>query len=346
MCFTTLFVLLPKQEYSTSRLTWTQARDKCKEQGQVLLRLHTVGEWNDFKSFLKHNYKTFRCLFIGLQNFGKSAPDMYWGVWHWVGGAVALYINISVENMHSHGAKITTGVTLEPVSFASHFCNGHVCEQLIHNQKHSADHVVSPPQLSTTDKTQMLRNLSLVQCPDGHVTRDFLSCESQSRCGMTCAVFACPLSSPEDKTSISFDGTLATLHSQEIQVTPKYIPMFVCDQGRISISYSLVCNYREECSDVSDEDFCKHTPCPKRKKCWNEHCVLQKKNCDAVRQCEDGSDEVRASSTASKQTNKRKGGGKSAQKVLFINFSVVAERSHRVTTLPTITHKATVGESK
>ena len=39
------------------------------------------------------------------------------------------------------------------------------------------------------------------------------------------------------------------------------VPMFECKDGVQKISYTLVCNFRQDCRDSSDEDLCIFAPC-------------------------------------------------------------------------------------
>ena len=38
-------------------------------------------------------------------------------------------------------------------------------------------------------------------------------------------------------------------------------PEFLCSDDERSVSYTLVCNHRKDCSDQSDEDFCVYPEC-------------------------------------------------------------------------------------
>ena len=73
-------------------------------------------------------------------------------------------------------------------------------------------------------------------CPQGHVTHNFLSCDQQSACWA--------------RVPLSCSSPLRPLP-----------PSFVCSSGIQQVSYSLVCDFRADCSDSSDESFCQHLPC-------------------------------------------------------------------------------------
>ena len=92
--------------------------------------------------------------------------------------------------------------------------------------------------------------------------------------------------------STNFADHFALSLAPDIQVIPWYVPMFECGQDKVSIAYSLVCDFKPECDDLSDEYFCHHITCPDDR-CENEQCLLYKNRCDRIQHCFDGSDEVR-----------------------------------------------------
>ena len=255
--------------------------------------LHIVDEWKDLMA-VKHGYRYIDCYTIGLELFDRSAPDMYRNMWHWMDGTVALYVNISDSFTYYHADKTMTlhyGSTLKPSSKSPRLCQGYICESLIPNDKNVSYKSIHLPLLRTTDSVRTILNLSLVQCPEGHVTRDFLSCDPQSKCGVEHPVSICLLRSNEDRMFIDFTKHLAAAHTLDFQIIGKHVPMFACDEGKVSIAYSLVCDFKTECNDLSDEYFCHHVACP-QSKCNNGQCLLHKNHCDRIRHCFDHSDEV------------------------------------------------------
>ena len=76
---------------------------------------------------------------------------------------------------------------------------------------------------------------AVIQCPDAHFTFQFLACDSGVRCWA---------GGPEScKAPVSPLPPTFTCHSQQ------------------RVSYTLVCDFRTDCSDGSDEDFCVFPPC-------------------------------------------------------------------------------------
>ena len=78
-----------------------------------------------------------------------------------------------------------------------------------------------------------------VVCRLRHVAHQFLACDSSAACW----------DSSSDVTSCA------------APLTP-LPPMFACTSNLQRVSYTLVCDYRRDCIDGSDEDFCVHAPCP------------------------------------------------------------------------------------
>ena len=81
-------------------------------------------------------------------------------------------------------------------------------------------------------------SVTLVACPKGHVTHTFLACDVSSTCwdssssGSLCAAPLTPLP-----------------------------PLFECANGVEAVPYALVCDFRFDCRDSSDENFCDYPPC-------------------------------------------------------------------------------------
>ena len=70
------------------------------------------------------------------------------------------------------------------------------------------------------------------------------------------------------------------------------LPWFSCDDAVTRVYYTLVCDFRQDCHDRSDESFCKHPPCDGFS-CSSGQCVSYSKRCNIVSDCMDDSDEIR-----------------------------------------------------
>lgn len=76
------------------------------------------------------------------------------------------------------------------------------------------------------------------------------------------------------------------------------VTMFVCDNDD-RVYYTLVCGFRYDCSDRSDEVFCEHPHCGGFQ-CRNKQCVPLSNRCDEIAHCVDSSDEVGCSDARKK----------------------------------------------
>ena len=121
------------------------------------------------------------------------------------------------------------------------------------------------------------RNQPLLICPEGHVTHTFLSRDPKSRCGQTMCFF--------------FKGTSSAIEvpPDGRQVAPT-VALYSCTSSDTQVSYSLLCDFRQDCADNSDESFCRHPAC-KQLSCKNGQCLSSDKQCDSQADCLDGSDE-------------------------------------------------------
>ena len=79
--------------------------------------------------------------------------------------------------------------------------------------------------------------VSMVQCPSGHVTRDFLSCDTQGQCGVKEFMTSC--------------------HSKNVTVS-----MFVCEYSHETLHYTLVCDRIQHCADNTDAVSYTHLTLP------------------------------------------------------------------------------------
>ena len=120
-------------------------------------------------------------------------------------------------------------------------------------------------------------NQTLVVCPEGHATHAFLSCDPKSRCGQTRCHFV-------QGTNAISDVISATHHSVDT------VAMYSCSSIDTELSYSLLCDFRQDCADNSDESFCHHPACTQFT-CTSGQCVAMDKRCDIQMDCLDDSDE-------------------------------------------------------
>ena len=119
------------------------------------------------------------------------------------------------------------------------------------------------------DLDDTIWKVSMVQCQSGHVTRDFLPCDTQDEYGLNECLTSC--------------------HSGIVS-----IPMFVCEHSHEALHYTLVCDHIRHCEDNTDEDFCLHRACLRLSsfQCQNGQCIAEDQVFDVKSDCYDGSDEV------------------------------------------------------
>ena len=94
-------------------------------------------------------------------------------------------------------------------------------------------------QIHRVESTASLKE-RFVRCPILHFTHKFLACDVSSACWAR--------------------GELGSSEQCDYSVTP-LPPSFTCTSQIERVPFALVCNYRVDCGDGSDEDFCKYIPC-------------------------------------------------------------------------------------
>ncbi|KAK7500556.1 hypothetical protein BaRGS_00008131, partial [Batillaria attramentaria] len=96
---------------------------------------------------------------------------------------------------------------------------------------------------------------------------------------------ALPASEAESGRSLPRDEQVAHRGSSSVA-------MFVCDNKKQNVPYTLVCDFREDCGDGSDESFCvRKSECPTGFSCQNKQCIDEDKKCDNEYDCLDATDE-------------------------------------------------------
>ncbi|KAK7453174.1 hypothetical protein BaRGS_00039657, partial [Batillaria attramentaria] len=114
------------------------------------------------------------------------------------------------------------------------------------------------------------RRPQLVQCPLHHTTLLFLACDPHTACWGT---------------------GYGSVYTCRLPVTP-LPPSFTCVNQQERVPYTLVCDYRTDCSDGSDEEFCVFPPCNTR-----TDVLTYEQRCDGRPGCVNGADEEKCSMT-------------------------------------------------
>jgi hypothetical protein len=98
---------------------------------------------------------------------------------------------------------------------------------------------------SSMDSANHFQQTHVVECPSGHVTHSFLSCDPRSHCAAKNYVTRCAINATYVDNRVQKDMGLA-------------VGMFQCKTKGETIPFTLVCDFRPDCQDGSDESTCHH----------------------------------------------------------------------------------------
>ena len=136
-----------------------------------------------------------------------------------------------------------------------------VCEHKMEPSGTVHEDVHSPPSVpsvvvahlpnDTYNQVELLRS-SAVVCPRSHWTHSFLACDIMSACWAR-------------RDVIKYSQERMTWGIPASSTCPPPLtslpPYFRCLNDVDHVPYTMVCDYRQDCSDNSDEDFCLFPPC-------------------------------------------------------------------------------------
>ncbi|PVD27155.1 hypothetical protein C0Q70_12309 [Pomacea canaliculata] len=258
--------------------TWSSASRECRNRGGNLGNTKTKQERNAFNK-MYHVEKAPFDMHVGLSTYDGTLPPQYKKVLVWSDGTVAydyVYlafsvgrISVSIYNTHC------SVFSLHFDDFALQPCIQQFQEGIPLCEFYLPTLNVSKMSLQMSsfknDHVTKTNNSLYVSCPDGHFTFDFLSCDQASHCGAQMSALHC----------------LTWTRSRKSVLTN----MFVCRDHSNSLPYSLVCDFRPDCLDESDERFCERDHHCDGFKCRNGQCIELSKRCNIDRDCWDASDE-------------------------------------------------------
>ena len=223
---------------------------------------------------------------VGLFYGGKSVPNMYRRSMFTYDRTV-IHHTLSVSNRFFGGSNDYDGERLcftcdQEVLYQSCRMYNYVpeldalCEITVQKRGQHESRPIRLPQASMGLGT---KNVSLLRCPgSGQWVHFFLACDPHKACGP----YICTMPN-------SMLDRVNKLYTKEEFVTPA--PVFTCGDDLTTLSYTLVCDFRQHCQDGNDETFCQHPPCAAFA-CSNGQCVSYSKRCDLVSDCLDDSDEL------------------------------------------------------
>jgi len=252
--------------------TWLGANNECIQKNTNLVMPATPDEFRRLRRIMTTLWNP-RPVHIGAQLVDRAEPvtveAMYKHLGRWVDGRTAIFLNITgywdlpLCIYYIPGGE---GLSVQGCQFADQV--DIVCQfdkQNAHLENTGKVDVVNSVSIDFDDSSW---NVSVVHCPSGHVTSDFLSCDTYGQCGSKESMTSCHL------------GSVA-------------IAMFVCERSHEALHYTLVCDHIQHCDDNTDEDFCEFAPCPVSWfRCRNSQCISLDKQCDDKSDCFDGSDEL------------------------------------------------------
>ena len=253
---------------------------ECERYKGDLAQMRTESEWDGVRKMFQYG-KRFGNYWFGLRSGDSTFPDYYKYALKWFDDSIAQTVStISSENVSWHkqyemcGALYNDkGLQVRLERCTDRDITGCLCQVQVQQTQWSP--VVFPVMSFPFSSVARRTSQSLVACFGGHVTHSILFCDPKSQCAMD---YEYP---KECRLPGVADGS-------DYVVTA----MFVCDDATMTLHYTLVCDFREDCSDASDETFCIRREICTGFRCHNGQCVDDRKRCNWDRDCYDESDET------------------------------------------------------
>ena len=271
------YVLLSKP------VSFLRARKVCRDERGDLAMVKTLSEWNDLRKLFRFG-KRFQKAWIGLYIGASGIRDIYMFLMKWIDNSVDLNVHVLTKNIVRvpfNRDDELCAVVFYRRKFMIQFekCKSAHKEKTVLNvicqyeaQKRQTAKAVFPV-TSFPFQVSSATIQRFVSCYRGHVTHAILSCDYISQCQFVSKhLRECRL--PVAGGSDHFE-----------------MAMFECDDGKMTLHYTLVCDFRRDCEDSSDETFCLHTDCTGFL-CLSGQCVEKWNRCNFDIDCLDESDEL------------------------------------------------------
>ena len=238
--------------------------------------------------FIKYSSRQCFRIVMGLSFGGLDVPSMYRKSVVTIDQSVLHYTVNSQRGLVSYkGEKMCLGFLrgqfdADACSDQSAIYKNHcaTCEfTLVESEKEYGEKErITLPNITFAFARQR-QNLS--RCANGQVTHRFLADKPHYQC--------------EEKNVSPCTSSSCSMNQRgRLYGTEKHLTSFIeftCDDDVTRLSYTLLCDFRHDCQDESDESFCQHPPCGAFQ-CDNGQCVSYTKRCDMVSHCLDDSDEM------------------------------------------------------
>ncbi|KAK7476239.1 hypothetical protein BaRGS_00032515, partial [Batillaria attramentaria] len=234
------------------RMTWMEALEQCAVRGMRLAVLNSRDQQDRFTEMYNRWTTPHSHVIVGLRTTSKVYQDTV----QWEDGTVGYDTSHSAavgrESNQVCAALYFAGFTaildfMECYTTAIH--NFYICEKH-HPAQDPLSTSGSPANITLSVPTRRTLPFPVVHCPRGHVTHTFLACDVWSDCFT------------EDSDIVSDMWGVPSSASCPAPLT-SLPPFMSCDMGSQYVPYSLVCDFRKDCADGSDEEFCVFESCGK-----------------------------------------------------------------------------------
>ena len=266
-----------------------EALNECKKHNSEVASIKTEQELADVLKIFQG--RALSETMIALQIGQSILPFMYRYFYSWLDKTLVYnmhQLKLLDTGLHDASKKIVYHFWHDNMELLQIYEHGFkvprvACEKKLRRAERLAGQPVLFPAILNASEITKKAKQALARCPEGHVTHTFLTCDPKSRCGQATCQF---LSESADKTGIM----------EAKQNRGDIMAMYSCSTYNVMVHYTLVCDFRWDCPDGSDESFCRHPSCDAFK-CSNGQCILSDKRCNGKIDCLDNTDETICSFT-------------------------------------------------